>query len=112
MKRLVRLIVLFVLALPVVPFLPLYVERTMLRSFRIGSAGDKIDWGWKLTSLSDYWSNYRHMSREQSPDVWLAVDIALALLYAFLIASAVYQVFAWRQKRKSKASSMTGSAQP
>lgn len=39
MKRVVRLIVLFVLALPVVPFLPLYLERTMLRSFRTGSAG-------------------------------------------------------------------------
>lgn len=102
MKRFVRLIVLFALALPFVSFLPLYLERTMLRSFRVGSAGDRIDWGWKLTSLVDYWSNYNHMTREQTPWLWLQIDIALAILYALLFAVAVDQVFAWRQRRKSR----------
>lgn len=102
MKRVVRLIVLFALALPVVPFLPLYLERTMLRSFRAGSAGDRIDWGWKLTSLVAYWSDYNHMTRDQRPWLWLQLDIALAIIYALLFAVAVDQVFAWWQRRKSQ----------
>ena len=35
----------FVLALVVVPFLPLYLERTLMRSWRVDRAGDQIDWG-------------------------------------------------------------------
>jgi hypothetical protein len=110
MKRMVRLIVLFVLALPFVPFLPLYIERTLLRSWRVDRAGDQIDWGWKLTSLVDYWSDYNYMQREQRPSLWLQIDIALAIVYALLFAIALDQVFAWRQKRKT--SSVARSTQP
>lgn len=100
MKRVARLLISFALALVVVPFLPLYVERTMLRSWRVDRVGDQIDWGWKLTSLNDYWSNYHYMAREQLPALWLTLDIALTVLYALIFAIAVDGIFAWRTKRR------------
>lgn len=98
MKRVARLVISFALALVVVPFLPLYVERTMLRSWRVDRVGDQIDWGWKLTSLNNYWSNYHYMAREQNPALWLTLDFALAVLYALMFALAVDLVFAWVKK--------------
>lgn len=112
MRRVVRLAILFALALPIVPFLPLYLERTLLRSWRVDRVGDQIEWGWKLTSLVDYWSHYQYMQREQRPSLWLQIDIALAIVYALLFAITLDQVFAWRQKRKNKTSPMAGSAEP
>lgn len=102
MKRLARLVISFGLALVVVPFLPLYLERTMLRSFRVGSAGDKIDWGWKITSLTEYWSNYNYMGREQRPALWLTLDIALAVVYALIFAVAIDLALGWRKRQASK----------
>lgn len=100
MKRLARPVISFALALIVAPFLPLYLERTMLRSWRVDRVGDQIDWGWKLTSLYDYWSNYNYMAREQRPALWLELDIGLAVLYALMFALAFDLVFAWVKKRK------------
>lgn len=100
MRRIIRFIVVLVLSLAFVPFLPLYIERTLLRSFRIDRAGDMIEWGWKLTSLSDYWSNYNYMTREQRPALWLTLDIALAVMYALIFAAVVDRIFAWSSKRK------------
>ena len=97
--RFSRSAVLFALALAVVPFLPLYLERTMIRSWRVDHVGDQIDWGWKLTSLNGYWSNYEYMAREQRPALWFSLDIGLAVLYALIFALAVDQVFAWMKKR-------------
>src|SRR5258705_13010897 len=105
MKRVARLVISFALALVAVPFLPLYIERTMLRSWRMDRVGDQIDWGWRLTSLTDYWSNYHYMAREQLPALWLTLDIALAVLYALVFALAVDRVFAWMKKRKIKQTS-------
>jgi len=102
MRRVARLVISFALALVVVPFLPLYIERTLLRSWRVDRVGDQIDWGWRLTSLNDYWSNYHYMTREQRPAAWLSLDIALALLYALMFALAVDRVFAWMKKRRTK----------
>jgi len=102
MKRVARLVISFALALAVLPFLPLYIERTLLRSWRVDRVGDQIDWGWRLTSLNDYWSNYNYITREQRPALWLTLDIALAFLYALMFALAVDRVFAWMKKRKTK----------
>lgn len=102
MKRVARLVISFAIALVVVPFLPLYIERTMLRSWRVDRVGDRIDWGWKLTSLNDYWSNYNYMGREQSPAFWLTLDIALAILYALIFAVTIDVALAWRKRRTSK----------
>jgi hypothetical protein len=48
MKRMARLVISFALALIAVPFLPLYIERTMLRSWRVDRLGDQIDWAGSL----------------------------------------------------------------
>ena len=102
MKRAARLVISFALALVVVPFLPLYLERTLLRSWRVDRVGDQIDWGWRLTSLTDYWSNYNYMAREQRPALWLTLDIALAFLYALIFAVVIDLALAWRKRRTSK----------
>lgn len=99
MKRLVRILIAFVIALAVVPFLPLYIERTFMRSWRVDRVGDEITWGWKLCSLWDYWSRIQYMTREQDPAFWLKIDVGLAFLYALLLALALDQLFARRRRR-------------
>jgi hypothetical protein len=97
LKRPLRFSIVFAAALAVVPFLPLYMERTMLRSMVVGHAGDVIEWGWKIRTLADYWSDYRYFNREQNPAMWLGVNIALALIYALVIALIVDRVLALRK---------------
>lgn len=99
MKTALRFALLFFLGLIVVPFVPLYVERTMLRSFGPGFRGDVITWGWKVCTLSTFWSNYQYLSREQSPQFWLTVNLGLAVLYASLLALGV-DLFLTRRKSK------------
>ena len=89
MKRPLRFALVLAVALALVPFLPLYIERTLLRSWRVDHAGDLIEWGWKICSLREYWQNYQYISREQSPAFWLAVNLALAFIYALLITLVV-----------------------
>ena len=103
MKRLARLAISFALALVVLPFLPLYLERTLMRSWRVDRAGDQIDWGWQLTSLANYWSNYHYMAREQRPALWLTLDLALAVLYALIFAVAIDRALAWRKRQVGRA---------
>ncbi len=100
MKRLLRFVLLFAVALGVVPFLPLYIERTMLRSWLMNPPGTLIEWGWKVCSLHEYWSDYPHITREQKPAVWLAVNVALAFTYALLAAAGIDQLLAWRKRRR------------
>ena len=99
MKRLLRFIIVVAAALAFVPFLPLYVERTLLRSWRMDHTGDLIEWGWKICSLREYWNDYQYISREQSPAFWLAVNLALAFIYALLIALVVDRLIAIRSDR-------------
>lgn len=100
MKRLIRFIVVLVVALALVQFLPLYIERTMLRSWRTDHVGDVIEWGWKISSLRDYWSNYQYMSREQDPAFWLAVNLALAFAYSLIIALIVDRILVRRRRKR------------
>lgn len=67
MKRLLRFTVLLVVALAFVPFLPLYLERTMRRSWRMDHAGDIIEWGWKICSLREFWADYHYIKPKQNP---------------------------------------------
>ena len=98
MKRLLRFVILLAVALGLVPFLPLYIERTMLRSWLMNPPGTLIEWGWRLCSLSEYWSNYPYITREQKPALWLTVNLALAFIYALVIAVGLDQ-FLTRRKR-------------
>lgn len=99
MKRLPRFILVQVVALAFVPLLPLYIERTMLRSWRMDQRADIIEWGWKLTTLPDYWSNYHYFKSEQQPALWLAVNLALAFSYALVIALGIDQFLVRRKRR-------------
>jgi hypothetical protein len=103
MKRAFRLVLVFVAGLVVVSFLPLYVERTMLRSWRTDHLGDVITWGWKICSLQTYWADYRYFSREQNPAFWLKVNLALAVFYALIIAVGVDLFLARRRRAKAAA---------
>ena len=98
MKRTLRFSIVLAAALVVVPFLPLYIERTMMRSMLVDHVGDVIEWGWKLCTLDSYWSNYRYFRREQNPALWLGVNLALAFTYALLIALIVDRVLARRKR--------------
>jgi len=88
-KRSLRYVLVFVAALALAPFLPLYVERTMLRSWLVNPPGTRVDWGWKLTTLTGYWSNYTYLDSEQLPALWLTVNLALAFFYALIIAVVI-----------------------
>ena len=103
MKRLLRFVLVLAVALALVPFLPLYIERTMLRSWRMDRLGDSIEWGWKVSSLSEYWSNYRYFAPEQSPALWLSVNFALAIVYALVIALCVDLLFKFWRRRRAQA---------
>ncbi|HSS20029.1 MAG TPA: hypothetical protein VLL54_08140 [Pyrinomonadaceae bacterium] len=102
MKRAFRLALVFAAGLAVVTFLPLYIERTMLRSWRTDQVGDVIEWGWKICSLNTFWADYQYISREQDPTFWLKVNLALAFVYALMIALVVDLILT-RRKRKSNA---------
>ena len=100
MKRTLRFVIVLLAALVVVPFLPLYIERTLLRSWRVDRVGDVIEWGWKIRTLKSYWSNYNHFSREQDPAWWLGVNLALAFIYALVVALVVDRVLACLKRRE------------
>jgi hypothetical protein len=97
MTRPLRFSIVLAAALAVVPFLPLYIERTMMRSMVVGHAGDVIEWGWKIRTLSDFWANYRYFGRGQNPAMWLGVNLALAFIYALVIALIVDRVIERRK---------------
>ena len=102
MKRLLRFAIMLVVALALVPFLPFYIERTMLRSWRVDQVGDLIEWGWQICTLNTYWSDYQHLSPEQKPAFWLAVNLALALIYALVIALGVDRLLARLKQRDER----------
>jgi hypothetical protein len=100
MKRRFRFAIVLVAALAVVPFLPLYIERTMVRSWQVNHGGDVIEWGWQLRTLASFCSNYSYLRPEQQPALWLGVNLALGFTYALVIALAIDRLFARRQRRE------------
>ena len=104
MKRLLRFAAVPPAASALVPFLPLYVERTMLRVWGPGYRGDAVEWGWRLCTLRGYWSDYTHLSPEQRPALWLGVNLALGLSYALLIALGVERLIARTRRPSTRAS--------
>lgn len=86
MKRFITFAALFIIAFPLVSFLPLFVERTMTRSQTSGGSGDTIDWSWKIRTFYDLSSNLKFSRPEENFAFYLAVNIVLALLYSFVFA--------------------------
>ena len=86
MKPRVPFAVLFAIALFISALLPLYIEHTMTHVMFADGSGGAIEWGWKRCTLRGYYADYRYMRREQRPAIWLAVNVALAFVYAAAIA--------------------------
>src|SRR6266550_122623 len=97
MRRSLRFIIMLAVALAFVPFLTLYLERTMMRSWQVDHAGDVIEWGWKVCTLNTFWSDYNYLRREQNPALWLTVNLALAFIYALVITLGIDQFLARRK---------------
>jgi len=96
MKRRVPFAVLFAIALTIVSLLPFYVERTMTHVMFADGSGGAIWWGWKRCSLREYWADYPHMDREQTPALWLGVNVALAVSYASVATFAASRLLSRR----------------
>lgn len=94
MSRRTRILLGALTGAAIVPFLPLYVARTMVRAQVIGHAGDRITYGWRRVSLPEYLDVLPFMRPEQAPHAVLALDLALALLYAGLLATLVARLLA------------------
>jgi hypothetical protein len=96
-KRRIPFPVLFAIALTIVSLLPFYVERTMTHVMFADGSGGAIWWGWKRCSLREYWADYHYMDPEQRA-LWLALDVALAVSYASIVAFAASRLLSrrWR----------------
>jgi hypothetical protein len=89
MKPPLRFAILLVVALAFVPFLPLYVEQTMTELMFADGSGGAIEWGWKICNLKVFFSDYRYIRQQPHPELWIALNVALALAYAAAIAFLV-----------------------
>ncbi len=96
MKAPLRFAVVFAIALPLVSFLPLYVEQTMTHVMFADGSGGAIEWNWKICTLRRFFSDYRYFRHHPHPGLWIAANVALALVYALLIAS--FAVWGLRRK--------------
>jgi hypothetical protein len=97
MKPWLRFAIVFVAALALVPFLPLYVERTMTHVMFADGSGGTIEWGWKLCTLRTFFSDYRYFRHHSHPGLWIAMNVALGLVYGWAIALVVTRIL--RRKR-------------
>jgi hypothetical protein len=75
------------------PWLPLYVARTMTRA-HVEAGGDVITHGWRTGSLPAFLDAMPYMRPEQSPDLYFALNLALAVVYAASAAWLVHVVLA------------------
>ena len=99
MKHTIRFFILFIAALSLVTFLPLYIAQTMTRS-QTERGGDIIDWGLKLRTLYSFWSDYNYFRPEENFFFWLALNLALACLYALVITLGAAWLLAYRKRRR------------
>jgi hypothetical protein len=99
MKRLLPFPVLFVLALTFVSLLPLYIERTMTHIMFADGSGGTVEWGWKLCTLRTFFSDYRYFRHNPHPELWIAMNVLLALSYASMIAFVVSRLLNCGPKR-------------
>ncbi len=97
MKQKLRLTILFIVVLSLVPFLPLYVKRTMT-----WTDNGFVTWGWRFNTLVNYLSDYNYFRPEEEFFHWLAVNLMLALIYALLIAFGIDRAIAHAQRRAGR----------
>jgi hypothetical protein len=93
MKRPLPFAAVFVLALAIVTSLPLYLEQTMTHVMFAHGGGGTIEWGWKLCTLRTFFSDYRYFRHNPHPELWITLNVTLALVYALGIALMVNRFF-------------------
>jgi hypothetical protein len=98
-KRTVPFAVVFATSLALVSVLPLYVERTMTHIMFADGSGGAIEWGWKVCTLRTFFSDYRYFRHIPRPELWITMNILLALSYASIIAFVVSRLFNRGSKR-------------
>lgn len=86
--RLRRLLTLLV-ALGVVPFLPIYASCELMRSTGPQFVGDRISYKWHFGALIDFARNFSYMAPEEHPLLLLLGNLLFALLLAAGSAFAV-----------------------
>jgi len=82
------------IAVAIGPFLPLYVRRSMTRSFR-AEGGDSVSWDWDLSTLPGFLEDMRYMRPEESKYLYLALNLGLCALLVTLLAVTI--ATAWRR---------------
>ena len=87
LPRFLKFFGLFVAALPIVAFFPLFIERTMIRSQTSG--GDVIDYEWKIRTFYGFLSSYSYFRPEEYFAVSLAVNLILVFIYASIVAFVI-----------------------
>ena len=91
MKRQLHFAALFAISLVLVALLPLYPEQTMTRVMFVDGKGDAIEWGWKLSTLRTFFSDYRYFRHHPHPELWIVLNIALACGYASIFALVAHR---------------------
>lgn len=74
----------------------------MIRSWEVSRAGDVIEFGWQFSTLRSYWNDYSFLRPEQQPEFWLVVNLALAVIYAFVTALCVDQALTYWKRRQER----------
>lgn len=98
MTRPVPFTVLFVISLVLVSLLPLYLEQTMTRVMFADGSGGAIEWGWKLCTLRTFFSDYRYFRHHPGPELWIALNITLAFIYASALACLLRRLLRGKPK--------------
>ena len=100
--RLFQLVFFFIIALPIISFLPLFIQKTMTRSQ--ASGGDVIDYDWKFRTFYGFLSNYAYFRPEENFFFWLMVNFCLACFYAFVVAFVIVfiSMLNWHRKFSRK----------
>jgi hypothetical protein len=79
MRKLTRFVICLLLALLLVPWLPVYPRRAMTRSQVMGHAGDVVTYHYELSTLPGFFKHWRYMGPEEDPVVTLVANLALGL---------------------------------
>lgn len=98
--RLIQFVTSFIIALPIVSSLPFYIQKTMIRSQTSG--GDVIYYEWKFRTLYNYVFDYDYFRPEENFAFFLAVNVVLACIFAFIIAFVIVLFIMSRDRRRIK----------